>query len=110
MNPKYRALLSAGAVFSALLIPLSLQSVRADGRPMIEIGDDTSFPIEIKLNNGEVVTRYQLSTDDGGDIVNNTDQERVVFDVTVSFFKGKVRFDFMGSTGSSFAGSFGSSP
>jgi hypothetical protein len=86
----------------------STTATRAESRPILEFASDTDYPVEIKLNGGEIITRYQLSTNDGGDIVNNTDQERVVFDVTVSFFKGKVRFDFTGTSGSTFAGSFGS--
>jgi hypothetical protein len=87
------------------LVMITSLSQSAFAAHSIEFGKDSAFPVEITLNKAEVIARYNLSTDLAGEITKSQDGHRAVFDVTVSFFKDKVRFDFYGSTGATFKSS-----
>lgn len=80
---------------------------RNNNVPMIEIGSGDA-PIEIRMNDGRFQTRYRLQTDNDGTVKTNAIEHQILLDVTVSFFKDKVRLDFEGQNGSSFTGGWGS--
>jgi hypothetical protein len=99
-----KVLLSRYLVLSGLAVMSSL-SQSASASHSIEFGKGSAFPVEVTLNKAEVVARYNLSTDATGEITKSQDGHKALFDVTVSFFKDKVKFDFYGSTGAAFKSS-----
>lgn len=87
---------------------LSVSAMAAEPK-QLTFNDDGALPVSVVLNKGEIATRYQLSTNENGDVTKRTEQEKALLDVTIGFFKGnRVRIDLVGMTGSSFGGSFDS--
>lgn len=76
-------------------------------KPTLHLFTDSQIPVDIKLNSGQFMSRYRIVDNRNG--VRTTDQleNRMMMDVTVSFFKdGRVKLNFMGSTGKTFIGSY----
>ncbi len=91
---------------------LACPSMAKDSSNLIEFENEADHraeyaaPVTIRLNDGQLVTRYRYQTDGVGGVAHNTVQDRILFDVSVLFFDGKVRLDIEGSTGTTFDGSF----
>jgi hypothetical protein len=79
----------------------------AAGRPTLHIFTDTAIPVDIRLNQGELTSRYRYVTDANGNTTTSQVEDKVVLDVTVLFGKdGTIKLNFRGDTGTTFQGTF----
>lgn len=79
----------------------------ANDRPTLHIFSDSAIPVDIRLNKGELTSRYKIVTDAAGKTTTSQLEDKIVMDVTVLILKdGRIKLNFMGATGSNFRGSF----
>ncbi len=82
-----------------------------DKKPTLHIFSDSQIPIDIKLNNGELTSRYKFITDKNGKATASQLESKVVLDVTVLILKdGRIKLNFLGQTGSAFRSGYSSLP
>lgn len=90
----------AGLLATALAAVIQ-PTAESRAEQMIEIGTDAA-PVTVKLNDGSFASRYRLKTDENGDGWPGGVQYLLLFDMTVSFFRDRVRLDLQAGTGGSF--------